>query len=105
LRVRRRLVSYDVGCRPISILPVPVACPLSAAPTSLARKASPRASSGVPAVVAVSVRSLGSGEARQLTLGSEGFACPRGRWSKIEQEVVLNTPKQANCFAPIPRLR
>ena len=42
------------------------------------------------------MRSLGSGEARQPTLGSEGFAFSRGRWSKIEQEVVLNTPKQAN---------
>ena len=26
----------------------------------------------------------------------EGFAFPRGRWVKLEQEVVLNTPKQAD---------
>ena len=39
------------GCRPISILLAPVACPVSSAQTPLARKVSPRASSGVPAVV------------------------------------------------------
>ena len=26
----------------------------------------------------------------------EAFEFPRGQWFKIEQEVVLNTPKQAN---------
>jgi hypothetical protein len=45
---------------------------------------------------AASLRTLSSGEARQPTLGLEGFAFPRGQWFKIEQEVVLNTPKQAN---------
>src|SRR5262245_5190753 len=45
---------------------------------------------------AASLRTLSVGEARQATLGLEAFEFPRGQWFKIEQEVVLNTPKQAN---------
>jgi hypothetical protein len=45
---------------------------------------------------AATLRTLSLGEARQPALGLEGFALPRGQWFKIEQEVVLNTPKQAN---------
>jgi hypothetical protein len=45
---------------------------------------------------AASLRTLSSAEARQPALGLEGFVFPRGQWFKIEQEVVLNTPKQAN---------
>jgi polysaccharide lyase-like protein len=45
---------------------------------------------------AAAVRTLSAGDVRQSTLGLDEFAFPRGRWFKIEQEVVLNTPKQAN---------
>jgi hypothetical protein len=45
---------------------------------------------------AVAVRTLSAGDMRQSTLGLDEFAFPRGRWFRIEQEVVLNTPKQAN---------
>jgi hypothetical protein len=45
---------------------------------------------------AASLRTLSAGESRQPTLGMEAFEFPRGQWFKIEQEVVLNTPKQAN---------
>jgi len=45
---------------------------------------------------AVAVRTLSAGDVRQSTLGLDEFAFPRGRWFRIEQEVVLNTPKQAN---------
>ena len=45
---------------------------------------------------AASLRTLSTAEARQPTLGLEGFAFLRGQWFKIGQEVALNTPKQAN---------
>jgi hypothetical protein len=45
---------------------------------------------------AATLRTVSGGEARQPIAGLEGFALPRGRWFRIEQEVVLNTPKQAN---------
>jgi hypothetical protein len=49
-----------------------------------------------PSGGAAAVRTLSGGEVRQSTMGLEEFVFPRGRWFKIEQEVVLNTPKQAN---------
>ena len=45
---------------------------------------------------AVAVRTSSGGDVRQSTLGLDGFAFPRGCWFRIEQEVLLNTPKQAN---------
>jgi hypothetical protein len=51
---------------------------------------------------AATLRTLSGGEARQSSVGLEGFALSRGRSFSIEQEVVLNTPKQANgklCLA------
>jgi Polysaccharide lyase 14 len=36
------------------------------------------------------------GETRSTPADRESFAFPRGRWVKLEQEVVLNTPKQAD---------
>ena len=43
----------------------------------------------------VSVR-LGDGASKTGTAESDAFDFPRGRWVKLEQEVVLNTPKKAD---------
>jgi hypothetical protein len=42
------------------------------------------------------LRVMSNGEARSTPAEHEGFAFPRGRWVKVEQEVVLNAPKQAD---------
>ena len=42
------------------------------------------------------LRVMSDGETRSTPADREGFAFPRGRWVKVEQEVVLNTPKQAD---------
>ena len=42
------------------------------------------------------LRATSDGETRSTPADREGFAFPRGRWVKLEQEVVLNTPKQAD---------
>jgi|SRR5258707_10533847 polysaccharide lyase-like protein len=39
------------------------------------------------------LRALSGAEARQPSIGLD---VPRGRWFRIEQEVILNAPKQAN---------
>jgi hypothetical protein len=44
----------------------------------------------------VTVRSTTGEEVRSISAETDGFAFPRGRWTKVEQEVVLNTPKQAD---------
>jgi hypothetical protein len=41
-------------------------------------------------------RVTSSGETRMAPAEREAFAFPRGRWVRLEQEVVLNTPKQAD---------
>ncbi len=42
------------------------------------------------------LRVASAGETRSLPAYREGFAIPRGRWVKLDQEVVLNAPKQAD---------
>jgi hypothetical protein len=42
------------------------------------------------------LRVMSGGETRSTPVDRESFAFPRGRWVKLEQEVVLNTPKQAD---------
>jgi hypothetical protein len=42
------------------------------------------------------LRVMSDGETRSTPADREGFVFPRGRWVKVEQEVVLNTPKQAD---------
>jgi hypothetical protein len=42
------------------------------------------------------LRTTSDGESRSTPADREGFAFPRGRWVKVEQEVALNTPKQAD---------
>jgi hypothetical protein len=44
----------------------------------------------------VTLRVTSSGETRSAPGDRESFPFPRGRWVKLEQEVVLNTPKQAD---------
>jgi hypothetical protein len=45
---------------------------------------------------AVSLRTSGASETRQPPVDLGESALPRGRWFRIEQEVVLNAPKQAD---------
>jgi hypothetical protein len=42
------------------------------------------------------LRTTSDGETRSTRADRDGFTFPRGRWVKLEQEVVLNTPKQAD---------
>lgn len=42
------------------------------------------------------LRVTSAGETRSVRAESEGFPLPQGRWVKLEQEVVLNAPKQAD---------
>jgi hypothetical protein len=42
------------------------------------------------------LRVKSDGEMRSTLADREGFVFPRGRWVRVEQEVVLNTPKQAD---------
>jgi hypothetical protein len=42
------------------------------------------------------LRVKSDGETRSTLAERDGFAFPRGRWVRLEQEVVLNTPKQAD---------
>lgn len=42
------------------------------------------------------VRRQSDGQTHAMMADRDGFALPRGRWVKLEQEVVLNTPKQAD---------
>jgi hypothetical protein len=42
------------------------------------------------------LRRQSGGETHSTIADRDGFAFPRGRWVRLEQEVVLNTPKQAD---------
>jgi hypothetical protein len=44
----------------------------------------------------VTLRVTSAGETRSSTAERETFAFPRGRWVRLEQEVVLNTPREAD---------
>jgi hypothetical protein len=41
-------------------------------------------------------RVTSNGETQSAPVGLNGFSLPRGRWFKLEQEVILNTPKHAD---------
>ena len=44
----------------------------------------------------VTVRVTENGATRAVPAEREGFEFPRGKWVKLEQEVVLNTPKKSD---------
>ena len=45
---------------------------------------------------AARARESSAGATTNTVVERESFPFPRGRWVKLEEEVVLNTPKQAN---------
>ncbi len=48
------------------------------------------------AVGGATLRLTENGAARAFPVEREGFEFPRGKWVKLEQEVVLNTPKRSD---------